>query len=119
MQDEVQNTLNTIPAQNKSLVVLYHNSLVHYANRFGLTVAGTFVESGPEGFAQLLAEKHPPAVFTETGYDNTALEQAAQAAEIPVCQIETDSIAEGQTTYIEMMLSTATELARCLGVPTT
>jgi ABC-type Zn uptake system ZnuABC Zn-binding protein ZnuA len=118
LQDNMRNTMNAIPPQNKSLIVLYHNSLVHFANRFGLGVAGTFVDSGASGIAQLLAQKKPPAVFTETGYDNSGLEQAARAAGIQVCHLETDSIADAGTTYIEMMERDATELARCLGAPT-
>ena len=93
--------------------------MIHFANRFGLGVAGTFVDDGPAGLAQLLAEKHPPAVFAETGYDNTGLEQAAQTAGIQVCHLETDSIAEEGTTYIDMMQRNADELARCLGAPAT
>jgi len=119
LEDNIRNTLDAIPAENKGLVVLYHNSLVHFANRFGLGVAGTFVDNGPGGLAQLLAEKRPPAVFTETGYDDAEIEQAAQTAGIQVCHLETDSIAEEDTTYIDMMQRNADELARCLGAPPT
>jgi len=119
LQDNMRNTMSVIPPQNKGLLVLYHNSLVHFANRFGLTIAGTLVDDGVDGITRLLAEKHPPAVFTETGYDNSALEQAAQTAGIQVCHLETDSIADEATSYIQMMERDAAELARCLGLPPT
>jgi ABC-type Zn uptake system ZnuABC Zn-binding protein ZnuA len=119
LKDNIQNTLNAIPPQNKALLVLYHNSLLHFANRFGLTVAGTLADDGVDGITQILAQKHPPAVFTETGYDNAPLVQAAEAAGIQVCHVETDSIADAGTSYITMMQRDADELARCLGVPPT
>jgi ABC-type Zn uptake system ZnuABC Zn-binding protein ZnuA len=114
MGQSIKEKLDTIPAANKGKVIIYHNSLIHFANRYGLTVAGTVVDNGADGLAQIIAEQHPPAVFTETGYDTSVLEQVAAAAGIPVCNLETDSIANLGTNYLDMMQHNADELVRCL-----
>lgn len=114
MGNSVRAKMDSIPEANKGLIVLYHNSLIHFEHRFGLGVAGTVVDNGADGLAQVLAAQHPPAVFTETGFDRSVLEQVAGAAGIPVCHLETDSMADGGTNYIDMMERNADELVRCL-----
>ena len=111
----ISQKLSSIPAQNRGLLVTYHNSLIWFAKRYGLSVAGTVVDNGADGLTQVLTSQHAPAVFTETGYDTAVLEQVAQSAGVPVCHLETDSIADAGTTYIQMMEHDADEIARCLG----
>ncbi len=113
----ISQKLSSIPAQNRGLLVTYHNSLIWFAKRYGLSVAGTVVDNGANGLTQVLTSQHAPAVFTETGYDTAVLEQMAQTAGVPVCHLETDSIADAGTTYIQMMERDADEIARCLGQP--
>jgi ABC-type Zn uptake system ZnuABC Zn-binding protein ZnuA len=117
LDTEISRKLGNIPAQNRGLLVTYHNSLIWFAKHYGLGVAGTVVDNGADGLAQVLTSQHPPAVFTETGYDTAVLKQLAQTAGVPVCHLETDSIAEAGTTYIQMMERNADEIARCLGQP--
>jgi ABC-type Zn uptake system ZnuABC Zn-binding protein ZnuA len=111
----ISQKLSSIPAQNSGLLITHHNSLIWFAKRYGLSVAGTVVDNGAAGLTQVLTSQHAPAVFTETGYDTAVLEQVAQSAGVPVCHLETDSIANAGTTYIQMMEHDADEIARCLG----
>jgi ABC-type Zn uptake system ZnuABC Zn-binding protein ZnuA len=115
LNTEISQKLGNIPAHDRGLLVTYHNSLIWFAKRYGLGVAGTVVDNGAAGLAGVVTSQHPPAVFTETGYDTAVLEQVAQTAGIPVCHLETDSIADAGTTYIQMMERDADEIARCLG----
>ncbi|MEO8458258.1 MAG: metal ABC transporter substrate-binding protein [Chloroflexota bacterium] len=117
MNDFIRARLAMIPDANKSSLITYHNSLIHFARRYGLGVLGTVIDSGADGLTQAIAQKHPPAVFSETGYDDTVLEQVAGAAGIRVCQLDTDAIANETTTYLQMMQKDAETIATCLGAP--
>jgi manganese/iron transport system substrate-binding protein len=112
---EIGQTLDKLPAQGKASLITYHNSLIHFARRYGLRVAGTVADNGRDGLAQIIAETHPPALFTETGYDTAVLTQLANTAGIPVCNLDTDSVTDEGTTYIQMMERDANEISRCLG----
>jgi ABC-type Zn uptake system ZnuABC Zn-binding protein ZnuA len=111
----VSRRINLIPGVNRGLLVTHHNSLVHFARRYGMGVIGTVVEMGQGQLAQVIEEEHPPAVFAETGYDDTALRQIAEAAGIQVCQIDTDAVSDAAISYIKMMENNADEIASCLG----
>lgn len=117
MEGKVRSTLSGIPKANKQLLITHHNSLIHFANRYGLAVAGTSVDQGADGLADVIADKNPPAVFTETGYDGTVLQNVATAAGIEVCNLDTDAVSDAGISYIQMMLNDADEIARCLGAP--
>ena len=73
---------------------------------------------GQDQLAAAIADKHPPALFSETGYDDAVINHLAQAAGIPVCQLDTDAIANESTTYLQMMQQDAETIARCLGATT-
>jgi manganese/iron transport system substrate-binding protein len=112
---EIKQQIDAIPAPERSLLITHHNSMIHFARRYGLGVAGTVVDNGQSGLAQIIADKHAPAVFTETGYDATVLTQLANTAGISVCNLDTDSIANADTTYIQMMERDVSEISHCLG----
>jgi manganese/iron transport system substrate-binding protein len=111
---EVLQKMGNIPAQNRGLLVTYHNSLIWFAKRYGLGVAGTIADSGQAGLAQIVATNHAPAVFTETAYDTSGLTQIANAAGIKVCNLDTDAVADANMTYIKMMENDADAIVSCL-----
>lgn len=100
---------------NRPLLVTYHNSLIHFANRYGLAVAGTLVDDGEQGLAQVISSRRPPAVFTEAGVDNSVLERLANEAGIRICELYTDTVPDEAMGYIEMMEYDADEISDCLG----
>ncbi len=119
---EISEKLQGIPARNRQLVT-YHNSLVHFASRYGFDVLGlatTDPARGPDADAataltSLIEREDVPAVFREVGYDASALESAAADADVEVCALYTESFGEGIETYLDMMRFNADELVRCLG----
>ena len=114
LHDRIGQKIAAIPDANRSLLVTQHNSLVWFAQRYELTVAGTLEDGGEGGLREKLASLRPPAVFTETGFDSGVLTQLASEAGVQVCNIDTDTIADADTGYLAMMESTADEIARCL-----
>jgi len=114
LNDAIAQKLSGVPAANKTLLVTYHDALIWFAKRYGLAVAGTLQDDGEDGLARKLASLHPPAVFTETGFDTSVLTRLADQAGIKVCNIDTDEIADGGTSYLQMMTNTSDEIARCL-----
>lgn len=117
LHDQIRQKMAGIPEANRSLLVTQHNSLVWFAQRYGITVAGTLEDDGEAGLQEKLASLRPPAVFTETGFDSGVLTQLANEAGIQVCNIDTDAIADANTGFLAMMESTADEIARCLAGP--
>lgn len=118
---EMAATLESIPPERRKLVT-YHNSLFHFARRYGLEVVGVATEDparapGPDETAELARTAQQEGVrafFGEIGFDNGPLEEAAAAADLMVCTLYTDSVDEGATTYLDMMRANAQELDRCL-----
>lgn len=115
MDSATAEKLASIPPGDKELVVLTHDSLVHYANRYGLTVAATIADDGEDGVRELLGQRPPPAVFAEAGLDNSALERAAEDAGVDICTVATDAVGGDDRPYLEVMERLADELSRCLG----
>jgi ABC-type Zn uptake system ZnuABC Zn-binding protein ZnuA len=105
--------LSAIPEADRQLVT-QHNSLVWFAKRYGLTVAGTLADDGEGGLRAKLSSVHPKAVFTESGLDGSALTAIADEAGIPVCNLQTDTVESAETSYLEMMEALSDEIARCL-----
>ena len=114
LHETITDTLQPVPPQNKPLLVLPHNSLIHFANRYGLAVAAT-LEDGDDAVETAIEQRRPPAVFTELGIESAALEEAAETAGLEACELETDVVSEDDVVYIEMMEGMAEEIARCLG----
>lgn len=114
LHDQIGQKIAGIPDANKSLLVTQHNSLIWFAQRYGLTVAGTLQDDGEAGLREKLASLRPPAVFTETGFDSGVLTELANEAGVQVCNIDTDTPAGPDTGFLAMMEKTADEIARCL-----
>lgn len=106
--------MEKVPPLNRSLIVSYHGSLTHFANRYGLGIAGTLEEEGEEGLRAIIESERPPAIFVEFGFDDSALRVLADEAEIEVCELYTDSVGDG-VSYFEMMGRNAEQLVTCLG----
>ncbi len=115
LQASIEARMQQIPAENRGLLVTEHNSLIHFARRYGLEVAATIADDGEDGVAQVLEQLRPPAVFTEAGHDATALTGLANAAGIEVCKLYTETIDDPAMTFLEMLDHNANEIVRCLG----
>jgi len=119
---EIEAQIQTIPEANRKLVT-HHDSFAHFARKFGLEVVGSAVTNpGNQAAAadidrlvQAVRDQGIPAVFSEHGYDDAAMEQMASEAGVEVCALQSDILADGGTTYIEMMRANVAELVRCLG----
>jgi len=106
--------MEKVPPENRSLIVSYHGSLIHFANRYGLEIAGTLQEEGEEGLRAIIESERPPAIFGEFGFDDSALRVLADEAEIEICELNTDSVEDG-VSYFEMVERNAEQLVTCLG----
>jgi ABC-type Zn uptake system ZnuABC Zn-binding protein ZnuA len=102
LNEEIATAMARIPAENRALVT-EHNSMIHWANRFGLTVAGTLEDDGEEGLREILTARNLAAVFGEIGLGDGTLQDLASESGIPVCELATDSIEVADTAYIKMM----------------
>jgi ABC-type Zn uptake system ZnuABC Zn-binding protein ZnuA len=114
LRQSVAEQMAAIPPQNRGLRVTAHDSLEHFARRYGLQVIATLAEDGEQGVAQAIEQRRPPAVFAEAGIASEVLTQLAAGAGIEVCTLYTDTIEEGMS-FIEMVEHDAEEIARCLG----
>jgi ABC-type Zn uptake system ZnuABC Zn-binding protein ZnuA len=114
LHESITDTLQPVPPQNKPLVVLPHNSLIHFANRYGLGVAAT-LDDGEDALQTVIEQRRPPALFTELGIDSTGIEQAADEAGLETCELETDVVSADDVAYIDFMERLAEEIAGCLG----
>jgi ABC-type Zn uptake system ZnuABC Zn-binding protein ZnuA len=118
---EIRNKIGQISLENRALVT-YHDSIVHFANRYGLSFLGSLM--GADGRApardqaaltQLAKDNHLPAVFAEAGYDKNAMRAVADALGISLCNLHTDTADSDQTAYLDMMRDNVDEIVHCLG----
>jgi len=122
LDDEIKTQVMGIPEKNRRIVT-YHDSFIHFANRYGLKVAAFAVATpgenpGPEDVDRLtrvIGEEGPPGVFGEAGFDNSVLERIAAESGVQMCSLYSDIQDESVPTYIEMMRADLAELVRCLG----
>lgn len=122
LMEEIRVALEAVPEERRKLVT-YHDSLAHYARRFGLEVAG-FVVREPQDtpddahvadLVETIRAQGIPAVFAEFGYDKSVMDTIGREAGVPVCLLYTDILGEPVDTYIEMMRANTAEIVRCLG----
>ena len=106
LNDEIAADMAEVPANNRALVT-EHNSMIHWANRFGLTIAGTLEDDGEDGVREVLATQKPLAVFSEVGLGDGTLQELASEAGIDACTLSTDSVENGDESFIEMMRANA------------
>jgi ABC-type Zn uptake system ZnuABC Zn-binding protein ZnuA len=115
LHESIAQDIERIPPENRSLLVTHHGSLIHFANRYGLAIAGTLSDMGEEGLRQLIEERHPPAVFTETGFDDDAMQAIADEAGVKTCEVSTDTVDDASATYIDTMMANTDQIVSCLG----
>ncbi|MDO8615342.1 MAG: metal ABC transporter substrate-binding protein [Dehalococcoidia bacterium] len=122
LDDEIKAQVMGIPEKSRRIVT-YHDSFIHFANRYGLEVAAFAVSTpgedpGPEDVDRLkkvIGGEGAPGVFGEVGFDNSVLEQIAAEAGVQMCTLYSDIQDESVPTYIGMMRADLAELVRCLG----
>ncbi|MEO7666079.1 MAG: metal ABC transporter substrate-binding protein, partial [Dehalococcoidia bacterium] len=114
LNEEIATAMGRIPAENRTLVT-EHNSMIHWANRYGLTVEGTLEDDGEDGLREILTTQNLAAVFGEIGLGDGTLQDLASESGTPVCVLATDSIEVAGMAYIKMMETNSAALVSCLG----
>jgi ABC-type Zn uptake system ZnuABC Zn-binding protein ZnuA len=115
LHEKIAEETQRIPAQNRPLIVAERNSLIHFANRYGLGIAGTLDDNGEDGLRGVIEERHPPAVFMEAGVDPEPLKRLAGEAGIKTCEVSAGTVTAPSVTYIGMMEHDAEQIVACLG----
>jgi ABC-type Zn uptake system ZnuABC Zn-binding protein ZnuA len=121
LRNKISDRLAAVPLEDRKFVTL-HDSMVHFARRFGFEVTGFLTSPGKtpsnDDIDALAAEVQAdgvPAVFTERGYDSAAMQRVADAAGVEMCSLYTDRSDKDAYKYIDMMEANLTEIERCLG----
>ena len=117
---DIASTLNTIGEARRHLIT-FHDAFGHFATRYGWEVTAFVASDGgevsPAQVVQILEQvrdKVLPAVFAEPQFRVDVLENAAQEAGVEVGIIYSDVLDDEVTSYIDMMLFNAKNLARLL-----
>jgi ABC-type Zn uptake system ZnuABC Zn-binding protein ZnuA len=112
LQEEIAAEMAALPAESRSIVT-EHDSMIHWANRYGLQVAATLERDG-EAAVRAAVGGGSPAILPEVGFGDGTLQDIADASQSQACEISTDTIADEDTSYIEMMRANASAITRCL-----
>jgi len=117
---DIASTLNTVDPARRQLIT-FHDAFGHFATRYGWVVnafvAGDGGEVSPGRVVEILEqirEQGIPAVFAEPQFRADVLENAAQEAGVETGVIYSDVLDDDVTSYIDMMLFNAKNLARLL-----
>ena len=117
---DIASTLNTVDPARRQLIT-FHDAFGHFATRYGWVVnafvAGDGGEVSPGRVVEILEqvrEQGIPAVFAEPQFRSDVLENAAQEAGVETGVIYSDVLDNDVTSYIDMMLLNAKNLARLL-----
>jgi len=103
-------------------VLLFHPSWNYFMHRYGLEVAG-MIEPDPgkestvrfiEGIVRIAREEGVRAVFTEPQLPRRPAEVVAEAAGLPLFELDPNGGAEGRRSYRELILYNATQLQSAL-----
>lgn len=119
----VRQVIATIPADKRNLVTT-HDGFGYLAKAYGINVAG-FVASNPSmepsardmaNLSRTLSALHVSAVFLEPNSQSHEGEliNLAESHGIDVCTIYSDTLTKRVTTYVDMMVTNADNLKRCL-----
>ncbi len=117
---DIASTLDTVDPARRQLIT-FHDAFGHFATRYGWEV-NAFVSGGggevsPGRLVEILEQVRDqgiPAVFAEPQFRADVLENAAQEAGVEVGTIYSDVLNSEVTSYIDMMLFNAKNLARLL-----
>ena len=117
---DIASTLGTVDPARR-LLITFHDAFGHFATRYGWEVtafvAGDGGEVSPGRVVEILEqvrEQGIPAVFAEPQFRSDVLENAAQEAGVETGVIYSDVLDDDVTSYIDMMLFNAKNLARLL-----
>ena len=122
---EIAELLRPIPTENR-VMVTSHDSLEYFARRYDIEVVGTVIPSTNTlaesnaadlaALADLITERHVPAIFTERLESTTDAEALANRLGVRVVPLVTDALTDqaGTDTYIGMMRSNAATIAEAL-----
>ena len=117
---DIFSTLNTVGEARRHLIT-FHDAFGHFATRYGWEVTAFVASDGgevsPAQVVQILEQvrdKILPAIFAEPQFRVDVLENAAQEAGVEVGIIYSDVLDDEVTSYIDMMLFNAKNLARLL-----
>ncbi|HEY8417242.1 MAG TPA: metal ABC transporter substrate-binding protein [Limnochordales bacterium] len=116
-----QAQMRRIPPERRVLIT-YHNAYAYMAERYGLELAGSLVQSPDhEPSAQVMArlvrvmrEKRVPAVFVEPQINPRFAEALAAEAGARIGVLYTDSLTDDVPSYIAMMRANAETLVALL-----
>lgn len=117
---DIASTLNSVEASRRQLIT-FHDAFGHFATRYGWEVTAFVASDGGEvspgrvvEILEQVREQGIPAVFAEPQFRSDVLENAAKDAGIETGIIYSDVLDEDVTSYIDMMLFNAKNLARIL-----
>ena len=120
LDEEIAATVDSIPKDKRKLVT-FHDSFVHFADRYGFDVIGVVSPAAGEPSSEKLGEireaiksQGVAAVFAEAGFDAGPMEQLAADAGVRLCTLYSDVLGAEVKTYVEMMRRNAEELVDCL-----
>lgn len=113
LQEEIAAAMAALPPDSRSIIT-EHDSMIHWANRYGIQVTATLEDDGEAGVRASI-EQSSPAILPETGLGDGTLQGIAEESEAPACEIATDTIVDEDASYIEMMKANASAITRCLG----
>jgi manganese/iron transport system substrate-binding protein len=121
LDKEIASAISSIPPDKRKLVT-FHDSFPYFAQRYGLTIVGTVVESpASEPSARAMASledkirnENIEIVFKEPELNTQLLEMAAQDAGAKVMTLLNIAYADDVHSYIEMMRFDAQQLVQGL-----
>ena len=117
---DIFSTLSTVDPSRRHLIT-FHDAFGHFAARYGWEVTAFVSASGGEvspgrvvEILRQVRELDIPAVFAEPQFRADVLENAAQEAGVKTGVIYSDALDNEVSSYIDMMLFNAKNLARLL-----
>lgn len=117
---DIASTLNTVDPARRQLIT-FHDAFGHFATRYGWEVNAFVASDGgevsPGRVVEILLQVREhgiPAVFAEPQFRADVLENAAKEAGVETGIIYSDVLDGDVTSYIDMMLFNAKNLARLL-----
>jgi len=117
---DIASTLETVPPARRELIT-FHDAFGQFGRRYGWKVTAFVANDGgdvsPGRVVEILEQVRKqgiPAVFAEPQFRADILENTAQEAGVEVGIIYSDVLDDDVTSYIDMMLFNAKNLARLL-----
>jgi zinc/manganese transport system substrate-binding protein len=126
---DISTTLGSV-ADDDRVLVTNHDSLEHFADRYGFEILGTVIPAATttaepsatdlEALAELIVERDVPAIFAETSHSDRLARTLAEEVgrDVEVVTLYTGSLGapgSGAETYLEMMATDAALIAGALG----